>query len=156
IGMRQNPCCTNFWWGEGEVKVYLDGDADNPTLCGTGTEDYTGSGYGLGVFSHAYQGCQYRSANGAVFGFYRFHIPDPVYFYQDARVTIQVMGGPGFPQMLAAMDKDPTLRFMKAGKGDEYYTREELEQNPKKSDVMERIDDYCATAYWYMDKPENG
>jgi len=44
IGVRQNPCCTNFWWGEGEVKVYLDGDTEYPTLCGTGTEDYIGSG----------------------------------------------------------------------------------------------------------------
>jgi len=155
IGMRQNPSCTNFWWGEGEVKVYLDGEEENPTLCGTGTEDYIGSGYGMGVFSHPYQGCQYVSEKKNVYGFYRFHIPDPVYFHQDVRATIQVMGGPSYQQMLDAMDKDSSLRFMKAGKGGEFYTREELAEKPKLSDVMERIDDYCATAYWYMDKPEN-
>jgi hypothetical protein len=136
--------------------VYLDGDTDNPTLCGTGTEDYTGDGYGLGVFSHPYQGCQYISAAKNVYGFYRFHIPDPIYFYKGVRVTIQVMGGPSYELMLQAMDKDPSLKFMKAGKGGEFYTREELAKNPKMSDVMERIDDYCATVYWYMDKPENG
>jgi hypothetical protein len=58
--------------------------------------------------------------------------------------------------MLDAMDKDPSLKFMKAGKGGEYYTREELMATPNRDDVMERIDDYSATAYWYMDKPENG
>src|SRR5262249_55481890 len=45
IGARLHPSCTHFWWGEGEVKVYLDGDEEYPTLCGTGTEDYAGSGY---------------------------------------------------------------------------------------------------------------
>jgi len=44
---------------------------------------------------------------------------------------------------------------MKAGDGTLYYTREELEANPRLSNVIERIDDYCATSYWYLDKPEN-
>jgi hypothetical protein len=154
LGVRLHPMMNNFWWGEGEVKVYLDGDDENPTLCGTGTEDYIGTGYGQGVFSHRYQGNQYMDP-GKAFGFYRFHIPDPVYFYEDIRVTIQVMGGPSYEQMLASLDKDPDLRFMKAGDGTQYYTREELEADPKRAEVMERIDDHCATAYWYMDRPEN-
>jgi hypothetical protein len=45
------------WWGEGEVKIYTDGDSDYPTLCGTGTEDYIGTGWGQGVFINQYQGC---------------------------------------------------------------------------------------------------
>ena len=53
------------------------------------------------------------------------------------------------------MDKDPQLRLMKAGDGSEYYSREELQANPDKLEVLERIDDHCATAYWYMDRPEN-
>ncbi|MBN1490880.1 MAG: DUF2961 domain-containing protein [Phycisphaerae bacterium] len=156
LGVRLHPSMTNFWWGEGEVKVYLDGDKNNPTLCGTGTEDYIGTGYGQGLFSHQYQGNQYISEKKDAFGFYRLHIPDPVYFYKDIRVTIQVMGGPSFKAMLDALDKDPSLRFMKAGDGTEYYTREELEKEPHRAEVMERIDDHCATAYWYMDRPENG
>jgi hypothetical protein len=156
IGVREHPSMTNFWWGEGEVKVYLDGDAEHATLVGTGTEDYAGSGYGLGFFAHQYQGCQYVSEKKDAFGFYRLHIPDPVYFQKDCRATIQVMGGPSYAQMLEALKKDPSLRFMKAGKGGEYYTREELEKDTKRAEVMERIDDYSATAWWYMDKPTNG
>ena len=156
LGVRLHPSCTNFWWGEGEVKAYLDGDEEFPTLCGTGTEDYIGSGYGQGLFHNAYQGNVYVSEKKDAYGFYRFHVPDPVYFYKDVRVTIQVMGGPSYRLMLEAMDKDPSLRFMKAGDGTEYYSREELVANPDRADVMERIDDHCATAYWYMDKPENG
>jgi hypothetical protein len=155
LGVRQHPACAagNFWWGEGEVKVYLDGDNELPTLCGTGTEDYIGDGYGQGLFSHAFQGNQFVSKKQDANGFYRFHIPDPIYFHKDIRATIQVMGGPNYQGMLDAMNRDPSLKFMKAGKGGEYYTREELEANPRRADVMERIDDYCATAYWYMDKP---
>jgi len=161
LGVRLHPSMTNFWWGEGEVKVYLDGDEQWPTLVGTGTEDYIGDGYGQDRFTHQFTGNQYvagtRNADGIypAYGFYRFHIPDPVYFYKDIRATIQVMGGPSYRQMLEALKKDPSLKFMKAGKGDEYYTREELEKEPNRAEVMERLDDYCATAYWYMDKPEN-
>lgn len=156
LGIRQHPACTHFWWGEGEVKVYLDGDEAYPTLCGTGTEDYIGDGYGQGIFTHLYSGNPYIASDFRAFGFYRFHIPDPVYFHKDIRVTIQVMGGPSYEQMLQAMDKDPSLRFMKAGDGTRYYTREELQKEPKRAEVMERVDDYCAQAYWYMDRPENG
>ena len=65
------------------------------------------------------------------------------------------MGGPNYQGMLDALKRDPTLKFMKAGKGGEYYTREELEKSPARAEVMERIDDHCATAYWYMDKAED-
>jgi hypothetical protein len=155
LGVRQNPSCLNFWWGEGEVKVYLDGDQDHPTLCGTGTEDYIGDGYGQSYFFNRFAGNQYVSSSKDAYGFYRLHVPDPVWFHKDIRVTIQVMGGPSFKAMLEAMDKDPSLKFMKAGDGTQYYTREELAAHPERSDVMERTDDCCATAYWYLDRPEN-
>jgi hypothetical protein len=156
LGVRLHPSMRNFWWGEGEVKVYLDGDTDNPTLAGTGTEDYIGDGHSQGLFSQRYTGNPFIGKGSSAYGFYRFHIPDPVYFHQDIRVTIQVMGGSRYEQMLQAMAKDPGLQFMKAGAPGQYYTKEELEKEPRRSDVMERIDDHCATAYWYMDKPENG
>lgn len=155
LGVRLHPECTHFWWGEGEVKVYLDGDEEYPTLCGTGTEDYIGTGYGQGRFDHLYQGNTFIADAGTAYGFYRYHIPDPVYFHQDIRVTIQVMGGPNYRMMLNAMERNPEMKFMKAGKGGEYYTREELKANLDRAEVMERIDDHCATAYWYMDKPED-
>jgi hypothetical protein len=157
LNVRLHPACAapNFWWGEGEAKVYLDGDTDLPTLCGTGTEDYIGTGYGQGNFSHAFQGNSYTSDDKDAYGFYRFHVPDPLYFHQDIRVTIQVMGGPNYQGMLDALERDPSLKFMKAGDGTQYYTREELEARPKHAEVMERVDDHAATAYWYMDRPEN-
>jgi len=59
------------WWCEGEVKIYLDGDAAFPTLAGTGAEDYIGTGYGLGAYSHLYQGAP-------VADFSNGHIPGAV------------------------------------------------------------------------------
>ena len=159
LGVRLNQLYNQFWWGEGEVKVYLDGDTQFPTLCGTGTEDYIGTGWCTDRFIQQYQGNHFVAENKRGYGFYRLHVPDPVYFHEDARVTLQVMSGAYFKEMLAVIDTIPTLRIMKAGDGTEYYSREELvqlmEKDPEGADVSERIDDYCVTAYWYLDKPEN-
>jgi hypothetical protein len=155
LGMIQDTCCTNFWWGEGEVKVYLDGDTEYPTLVGTGTEDYIGSGYGQSLFTHLYQGDQFISRTKNAYGFYRLHIPDPIYFHKDIMVTIQDIGGPGNSDLLETMKKYPGRKFMDTGDGTKYYTREELEANLQSSGYVERTDDFCATSYWYMDKPEN-
>lgn len=95
------------WWGEGEIKFYLDGDADFPTICGTGTEDYFGGAWNFehpqgqyGVFSTAYlglpqvisakEGDLYKSQQR--FGMYRWHVPDPIRFAEDLKVTIQALG----------------------------------------------------------------
>ncbi len=94
------------WWGEGEIKFYLDGDADYPTICGTGTEDYFCGSYNFEnkalrqyqPFTTPYAGLHqvikpdgvYRSQQR--FGMYRWHIADPVRFQQDLRVTIQALG----------------------------------------------------------------
>ena len=152
----QNSVMSNFWWGEGEVKIYLDGDTNFPTLCGTGTEDYIGTGYGQGKFDHLYQGNQYLSKKKDKNGFYRFHVPDPVYFYKNIKVDIQVMGGGTFAQFLETMDKNPGIKLMKTGKGNEFYSRDELKKSPDSSNTVEREgDDFFATAYWYMDCPTN-
>jgi hypothetical protein len=96
----------NGWWGEGEIKFYLDGDVEYPTICGTGTEDYFCGSYDFEdpythdryvSFSTPYTGfheikrdelykCQKR------FGMYRWHITDPIYFDKDLKVTIQALG----------------------------------------------------------------
>src|SRR5690349_6688598 len=57
MGIITDPSYQNSWWGEGEVKIFLDGDEELPTLNGTGTEDYIGTGWGQGKFAHLYQGC---------------------------------------------------------------------------------------------------
>jgi len=95
------------WWGEGEIKFYLDGDGEFPTICGTGTEDYFCGSYNFDVgkerggyreFTTPYSGLPqvirpdglYQSQTR--FGLYRWHIMDPIRFEQDLRVTIQALG----------------------------------------------------------------
>jgi Protein of unknown function (DUF2961) len=84
------------WWGEGEIKFFLDGDSDFPTLCGTGTEDYFGGAWGFGdTFTAPFLGYPYGDPSnrvGARHGLYRFHIMDPIRFESDLRVTMQAIG----------------------------------------------------------------
>jgi len=94
----------NGWWGEGEIKFYMDGDKEFPTICGTGAEDYFCGSYNFDVggqyreFSTAYSGLhQVIRPDGSYrantrFGLYRWHITDPIRFEKDLRVTIQDLG----------------------------------------------------------------
>ena len=89
---------SNGWWGEGEIKFYMDGDNAYPTICGTGTEDYFGGAWGFGgeTFSTPFLGYPlYRKEPGEVpkHGLYRWHVMDPIRFQQSLRVTIQALGG---------------------------------------------------------------
>jgi hypothetical protein len=78
------------WWGEGEVKVYLDGDGNFPTICGTGTEDYIGQSWGLQSVAYLYGGTSLMADK--LNTFYRWHIKDPIYWKKDVRITIQQIG----------------------------------------------------------------
>jgi hypothetical protein len=94
------------WWGEGEIKFFLDGDGDFPTICGTGTEDYFCGSYDFDnpetkryqEFSTPYTGlAQVLPGDGHYqsqqrFGMYRWHIMDPIRFEKDIKVTIQALG----------------------------------------------------------------
>jgi hypothetical protein len=94
----------NGWWGEGEIKFFMDGDAQFPTICGTGTEDYFCGSYNFDregrytEFCTPYSGLSqvirpdgtYKSQQR--FGLYRWHIADPIRFEKDLRVTIQDLG----------------------------------------------------------------
>lgn len=87
------------WWGEGEVKFYLDGDDEHPTICGTGAEDYVGGAWCFGddeTFSTPYLGYpQYEDVDQtgvSLHGLYRWHVPDPIRFRQDLRATVQDIG----------------------------------------------------------------
>ena len=94
------------WWGEGEIKFYIDGDKDFPTICGTGTEDYFCGSYNFEnkatkqyqEFTTPYSGlAQVIKPDGVYesqqrFAMYRWHIVDPIRFKQDLRVTIQALG----------------------------------------------------------------
>ena len=92
------------WWGEGDIKFYMDGDTEFPTICGTGTEDYFCGSYNFDregqyrEFTTPYAGLpQVIRPDGSYqsqqrFGLYRWHIPDPIRFEKDLRVTIQALG----------------------------------------------------------------
>ena len=94
----------NRWWGEGEIKFFMDGDKQFPTICGTGTEDYFCGSYNFDrggkyiEFSTPYAGLHqvirpdgtYRANQR--FGMYRWHITDPIRFEKDLKVTIQDLG----------------------------------------------------------------
>lgn len=94
----------NGWWGEGEIKFFMDGDTQFPTICGTGTEDYFCGSYCFleegkyTEFTTPYAGMpQVIRPDGALqaqerFGLYRWHIMDPVRFESDLRVTMQALG----------------------------------------------------------------
>lgn len=95
------------WWGEGEIKFYMDGDTDFPTICGTGTEDYFCGSYAFEdpethnnyrTFTTPYSGLHQVITPDRLyssqfrFGLYRWHITDPIRFESDLRVTIQALG----------------------------------------------------------------
>jgi hypothetical protein len=129
-----------FWWGEGELKFFIDDDGDLPTICGTGLEDYVGGAWAfqehLGAvppprvrtFSSSYLGYHQRLLEDATasspyatamppsHGMYRWHLPDPIRFETGLRVTLQQIGDRGHH-------------------------------------LFERMDDVCSTAFWYQDAP---
>ncbi len=139
-----------IWYGEGELKVYRDGDTELPTICGTGLEDYVGSAWGLGAHDAPFAGTplDLRSEGHLLpdfVGFYRWHVPDPIMFERDLRVTIQQIG-------MAHIGADAFDEFEKthpvSGRG--------WREHPggARSGIHERVDDYCATAFVYCTQPQ--
>jgi len=119
------------WWGEGEIKFFMDGDKEFPTIAGTGTEDYFCGSYNFNrggrytYFSTPYAGLVqvmppnlYEKA-GQRFGLYRWHVTDPIRFEEDLKVTIQALG------------------WMRDGSG-RYLPLE---------------DDIASVAFWYQNEP---
>lgn len=136
------------WWGEGEVKIFLDGDRAHPTLAGTGTEDYIGTGYGLGVYSHLYQGAPIADESRQRYAFYRYHVNDPVWFHTDVRVTLQQIGFLYSPD--GKPDKPIEAPVYAAGEGERTLDLAHLPQ----FSLFERADDVSSCAYFYLDRPE--
>jgi hypothetical protein len=164
MGFITHPLYEKSWWGEGEVKIYLDGDTDLPTLNGTGTEDYIGTGWGQGVFNHQYQGCLVADEASRQWAFYRYHVPDAVYFNQACKVAIQIMGGDMTDKVRTYVKNGAPLMPVTVAMEKGFVKL--LEQNPvpQIGDAsfpqgwtnFYRSDDVSATAYFYLDSPVNG
>jgi hypothetical protein len=113
------------WWGEGEIKFYLDGDDEFPTICGTGTEDYFCGSYNFEnrathqyqEFTTPYAGLfQVIRPDGVYlsqmrFGMYRWHVTDPVRFREDIRVTIQALGWRSYRRYLPLQDDIASVAY---------------------------------------------
>lgn len=163
IGINANPVYGNHWWGEGEVKMYVDGDTDLPTLVGTGTEDYIGTAWGQGEFCTRYTGCLVADGEKRQWAYFRYHIPDPIYFSSDFMVTIQQMGGNQKEQVLAYQQEGIPLipvTIHEAPKMHHIYDPDRPvdladENLPEAWTNYFRSDDVSATAYFYLDRPEN-
>jgi hypothetical protein len=143
---------TGTWYGEGEVKIYRDGDTTLPTICGTGLEDYVGSAWGLGPHYGPYSGAPLvlpaPGANPPLFfqprfvSFYRWHLLDPIMFESCLRVTIQQIGFAIFKADEQAVFEHYRTTHPEAGEG--WNTFGEVHVG-----LVERVDDYCAAAFAY-------
>jgi hypothetical protein len=150
VGIRVLPDPDFSWYGEGEVKMYLDGDDSHPTWCGTGLEDYVGTAWGMGEHTTALQGVplvrqpEGRGGMPDFVSFYRWHVPDPIGFHTDCRVTIQQIGAVSVPKGQGAIRERIDQRGRVAGAG-----WHELGGPLEAFAICERQDDYCATAFVY-------
>lgn len=131
IGVR--PTNPN-WWGEGEARIYLDGDDPFPTIAGTGAEDYVGLSWGLQQTPFPYHGASLvtkgRTDTGPV-SMYRWHLNDPIYWSTSIRVVIQQIG--------IEVDPQNVPRSLEGYLGC----------------LRERQDDWCSCAFWYEPVPSS-
>jgi hypothetical protein len=154
VGVRTiDPCA---WYGEGEVKVYRDGDSTHPTICGTGLEDYVGSAWGMGRHAALYGGVplvvapEGRGDSPDFVSFYRWHLPDPIVFRDDLRVTIQQIGYALFREGEEKAFGRYAESNPAAGRGWERNSSPGVIARG----IAERVDDYCATAFVYCSEPQ--
>lgn len=163
IGVITDSLYKGTWWGEGEVKMFIDNDTQYPTINGTGTEDYVGAAWGLGTFNHQYQGCLIADNKAGYFAFYRYHVPDEIYFTKSIKVTLQEMGGTSLEIARELHEKGVKMKPVIANSKTGYLKLNAMKFPPIITDdqfrpggvLFYRVDDYSATSYFYLDKPTN-
>ena len=175
VGVIGNEAYRGTWFGEGEVKIYLDDDREWPTLVGTGTEDYIGTGWGQAEYTGQHFGSLVSDKETDRYAFYRYHLPDPVFFHEACRVTLQQIGNAPSPVVRALIGKGVPLTLtwaLELGDRDVMRMHDKPVQHlfledadpaallsddfPHSSTSFYRDgDDVSATAYFYLDRPEN-
>jgi len=168
IGVVGDSTYRGTWFGEGEVKVYLDGDKEFPTLVGTGTEDYIGTGWGQGEYDQQIQGSLVSDKEHNIYTFYRYHTLDPVYFHHDCKVTIQQIGNGQRDKLREkranGAEFDVVWQYVSSQGMDASKRYLDMDNPPQLEDEdfpggfstnFYRSDDVSATAYFYLNKPSN-
>ena len=147
----------SHWWGEGEVKVFLDGE-DLPTICGTGTEDYLGSAWSMGVFAAPESGAPLAvgpttdgSGGWSLVSYYRWHVSDPIVFRESAKVTLQQIGSAIFREGEEHALERFKAEVTPAGDG---WIEGVLGGGVKAFTLYERSDDWCATGFAFCAEPQ--
>ena len=163
VTVLTNPVYDKTWWGEGEVKIALDGDReDAPTIVGTGAEDYIGTAWGQGAYINRFQGAPIATWDGdGRWTFYRWHVPDPVWFHRDIAVSLQQIGGARKAIVLGLQKKGAPLVPVTIDPGSRNNFQKLLESGKPLSDPAlpdghtnyYRSDDVAAVAYFYLDRP---
>lgn len=166
-----------FWYGEGEFKIYRDGDDQFPTICGTGLEDYVGGGWGMNQHVAFYAGVPVSierphdkpatEIEKALLGimpdfvsFYRWHLPDPIIFQTGFKATLQQIGN-----VSAVGEKADEIRQRLVPAGPGWIGKDELTKTMDAEalaavpddfvgGLAERSDDVCATAFVYCRDPQ--
>ncbi|MBW4331798.1 DUF2961 domain-containing protein [Stakelama sp. CBK3Z-3] len=170
VGVRPDPIygkrekgqeVLHYWWGEGEVKIWLDSDREHPSLVGTGVEDYFGSAWGMTRFVTMNSGCTIVNPDERYWSCYRYHIPDPVWFHHDIRVAVQQIGGGPLDQVRQLLRDGAPLKPISIDEEGSFVPLMMMKNPPKLSDPdypegwtnYLRSDDWSAVAYFYLATP---
>ena len=161
VGLNTDSVYDKTWWGEGEVKMYIDGDDQFPTINGTGAEDYAGTGWGMGTYNNMYQGALVADEPNRQFVFYRWHIPDPIWFQKDIKVTLQQIGGGPKEIVRDKVNLGVKLHPVTIDNNNGFIRLFDIANTPSINDSnfpegwvnFYRVDDYSAVSYLYLDKP---
>jgi hypothetical protein len=159
IGVNADKAYGETWWGEGEVKMYIDNDNELPTINGTGTEDYIGTAWGMGQFTGLYQGCTVANDSAKQYAFYRFHIPDVIGFNKNFRASIQQIGGGMLDVVRNLLKNNVKLEPVSVAGLNSFRSLLDDPKNIFEKDFpygwvnFYRIDDYSSTSYFYLNSP---
>ncbi len=163
-GIEAHPVYGKTWWGEGEIKFYIDGDGEYPTLAGTGVEDYAGTAWGMGSYYNRYQGCPIADEENQYWSFYRFHVPDPIYFSRNCRVELQQIGGGSFEEVFGLYEAGapliPVTVDLETNEPPFFRLFDDLPDIKMEDPAFPRgwvnfyrSDAISSVAYFYLDKP---